>query len=93
MKNKNNLLITILFFGGIVVVWILYCDYKTMRYESIKKLQDLSETLKHDHSTTIDSLEDSIRSQPCPICSDTVWRDSLRKTIIEKRKREINNNN
>ena len=87
--NKSILYITFLFFCGIVAVWILYCDYETKKYESVKKLQDLSDIIKHNKSTI-----DSIGSPPQPcFCSDSVWRDSLRKTIIEKRKREINKNN
>ena len=75
MKRKIILYIIILFFSGIVVVWKSCCDYETKKYENIKQMQELS---KHNQST-IDSIMDSISSQPCPFCSDTVWRDSLRK--------------
>lgn len=88
MKKKIFLHIIILFFGVMVIIW-KYGDYETRKLEKMKQLQEL---LKHNQFT-IDSIIDSIDIHPCPVCSDPVRRDSLWKTIIEKRKCEINTNN
>ncbi len=88
MKKKIFLHTIFLFFGVIVIIW-KYWDYETKKLENMKQLQ---EQLKHNQFS-IDSIIDSKDIHPCPICSDPVRRDSLRKKIIEKRKREMNINN